>query len=201
MKKNEVEFVRALSKIGLSRTLCESINDIRKTIFEESENEPEQNELYGWAECKGNERTDFENGITPIDKNGKPLYTDEDNLAFYEGYVRFRRREDEKMNFMDKDGNILLDQWFRSVGHFSDGYARVTREDGKRNLIGKDGELVSKDIWFDRIGDNRGGAYPVECTFGDNKKINFINEKGEFLLPAWISRNDWFFDPYTKESL
>ena len=34
MKKNEVEFLNALKKVGFSGSLCESISDIRKAIFE-----------------------------------------------------------------------------------------------------------------------------------------------------------------------
>ena len=42
MKKSEVEFVDALRKVGLSRSLCESVNDIRKVIFEPEEEPVEQ---------------------------------------------------------------------------------------------------------------------------------------------------------------
>jgi hypothetical protein len=34
MKKNEEEFIKALVETGLSSSLCESINDIRKAVFE-----------------------------------------------------------------------------------------------------------------------------------------------------------------------
>ncbi len=34
MNKNEVEFLNALRKSGFSRSLCESVNDIRKAVFE-----------------------------------------------------------------------------------------------------------------------------------------------------------------------
>ena len=37
MKKSEVEFLNALRKVGLSRSLCESVNGIRKAVFEAEE--------------------------------------------------------------------------------------------------------------------------------------------------------------------
>lgn len=37
MNKNEVEFLNALRKIGFSRSLCESVNGIRKSVFESEE--------------------------------------------------------------------------------------------------------------------------------------------------------------------
>jgi hypothetical protein len=37
MKKSEEKFLEALEKVGLSRSLCESINDIRKAVFENEE--------------------------------------------------------------------------------------------------------------------------------------------------------------------
>lgn len=37
MKKSEEKFLEALEKVGLSRSLCESINDIRKAVFESEE--------------------------------------------------------------------------------------------------------------------------------------------------------------------
>lgn len=40
MQNREVEFVRSLRKAGLSSSLCESINDIRKAVFESEEEEP-----------------------------------------------------------------------------------------------------------------------------------------------------------------
>jgi hypothetical protein len=37
MKKNEIEFMRALREAGFSSSLCESINEIRSVIFESEE--------------------------------------------------------------------------------------------------------------------------------------------------------------------
>ena len=37
MKKSEEKFLESLEKAGLSRSLCESINDIRKAVFESEE--------------------------------------------------------------------------------------------------------------------------------------------------------------------
>ncbi len=44
MKKSELEFVEALRKIGFSAPICESINGIRKAVFETSEAEKRKNE-------------------------------------------------------------------------------------------------------------------------------------------------------------
>ena len=37
MNRSEIEFLNALRKVGLSASLCESVNEIRRAVFEESE--------------------------------------------------------------------------------------------------------------------------------------------------------------------
>ena len=65
------------------------------------------------------------------------------NATKKDGLAIAKRISDNKYNFIDANGKLLFDKWFDRLGIFSDGFARVERE-GKCNLIGEDGELLSE---------------------------------------------------------
>ncbi len=136
MKKSEVEFVETLREVGLSKSICESVNNIRKVIFEESS--PEESLSFEEKVEKYNETHD------------RSLFDDVDDSCFDEdGCTEVVL--DGKYNFIDKDGNLLWkgEKWFDDVGFFRDGYIGVEL-DGKHNFIDKDGDLLWKEEkWFD----------------------------------------------------
>ena len=73
-----------------------------------------------------------------------------DLLYWSDGFARVRR-SDRKYNFINKQGELLSEQWFNWVGIFHKGFARVRRED-KWNFIDKKGNYLS-DEWFYSVED------------------------------------------------
>ena len=69
-----------------------------------------------------------------------------DLLYFSDGFARVQRG-DGLMNFINKDGKILSDEWFICVDNFNEGFAKVQRKDDKWNFIDRQGKLLS-DEWF-----------------------------------------------------
>lgn len=66
---------------------------------------------------------------------------------FHNGFARVEREDDGDYlcNFIDKQGKILSDEWFKSVDYFNkDGFARVQRTNGELCKIDKNGKIVSK---------------------------------------------------------
>ena len=185
MKKSELEFVEALRKVGLSRSLCESVNDIRKAVFEEASRE---------------ESLSFEEKIDEYSEtHDRSLFDHVGN--FSEGYARVKLNG--KWNFIDKDGNLLWkgDEWFDYVGLFlSEGYAEVKLDEKGWNLIDKDGNLLWKgDEWFDYV-----------CYFWEgyariklNGKYNFIDKEGNLLWEGekWFDDADDFDEGYAEVEL
>ena len=78
----------------------------------------------------------------------KPLYDKiyKELGNFSDGFVTVYR-QDDKVNFIDKKGSFLSDEWFYGAGDFSDGFGRVENKDERWNFISKEGKLISKD-WF-----------------------------------------------------
>ena len=63
------------------------------------------------------------------------------------------QRGEFEYNYIDKQGKLLLNEWFRDVDYFNkDGLARVQRKDSKWNFINKDGKIIS-DEWFKSVED------------------------------------------------
>ena len=87
-----------------------------------------------------------------------------DFLYFSEGYARIGRG-DMLFNFIDKQGNILSEEWFRWVDIFRDGFAIVRREDYLNNFINKNGKLISKE-WFIYVDFFKDGFARVQRTNG-----------------------------------
>ena len=93
-----------------------------------------------------------------------------DLLYFSEGFARIRR-VDRKYNYIDKQGKILLNEWFEWAGIFYKGFARVRREDYLYNFINTDGKILSKQwfFWADNFHD---GLAVVGRTNGELCKID-----------------------------
>ena len=135
MKRNEVEFVDALRKIGFSNSICESINDIRKAIFEGED---------------GSDNSDLsKDESTKFNRVGE----------FHDGYARVEDRG--VYNFVDESGTILFrGGWLDKAFDFSDGYAAVAQKYNGRinwNWLGKNGKLLFPYKNFDWAGNFEGG--------------------------------------------
>ena len=85
-----------------------------------------------------------------------------------------------RWNYMDKDGNLLLDGWLAGADKFnSRGRARVHRMDNKCAVIGKDMEPVTG--WMDYIGKIAEDAFLLER----DGKYNVLSG-GKLKFDTWL---------------
>jgi hypothetical protein len=101
---------------------------------------------------------------------------------FKDGYAKVELNK--KFNIIDKNGEILSDEWFDNIYYFDDYYEEVELND-KCNLIDKNGELLS-DEWFDEIYNFKDGYAIVEL----NDKYNLIDKNGEIMSDEWFDSED-----------
>ena len=93
-----------------------------------------------------------------------------DLLYWSDGLARVKR-EDSLMNFIDKDGKLLSEEWFEWADDFFDGFALIQRKDTLYNLITTNGKILSEE-WFDWINIFEYGFADVERTNGEQAKID-----------------------------
>ena len=93
-----------------------------------------------------------------------------DLLYWSDGYTRVQRG-DGLMNFIDKNGKLLLNEWFSWVDDFFDGFAKVQRKEDKLyNFIDIKGNVLSSE-WFEFVHCFYGFA-DVQRTNGEQAKID-----------------------------
>ena len=100
-----------------------------------------------------------------------------DLLYWSDGLARIRNWE-KKYNFINKQGELLSEQWFNWVGIFHKGFARVRREDYLMNFINKQGKLLSEE-WFSWVNDFKDGLAVGQRTNGEYFKID---KQGKILV-------------------
>ena len=116
-----------------------------------------------------------------------------DLLYFSDGFAMVQRG-DTLYNFIDKQGKLLLKQWFGWVGNFFNGFAVVRREDNLYNLIDKKGKFLSEE-WFEKAFDFNDGFAKLRRT---NGLRNFIDTKGKILSDEWFNWVDNFQEGFAK---
>ena len=121
--------------------------------------------------------------------------------TFSEGYarvIRHNQRSQSEANLIDKDGNLLLKDWYANVENFSDGLAIISKQmsnansHNTKNFIDKSGKPVFsewyKDIDFDDADNGRRTVARVICRSADGScKYNYMNRNGKPLLGEWLS--------------
>ena len=108
-----------------------------------------------------------------------------DLLYFSDGFARVERKD--KWNFIDRQGNILLNQWFNWVNNFYEGIAIVLRKDMLYTFIDKKGNYLSHE-WFSDVCPFYEGFAVVQRK---DRLYNFIDKQGNFLS------DEWFIDAYS----
>ena len=136
--------------------------------------------------------SDFENGISEVELNGKWNFIDtKGNLLlpkWFDYLCSFVNdfacvELNDKWNFIDSKGNLLSpNQWFDDVSSFSNGFAKI-KLNGKFNFIDSKGNLLSPNQWFEYCGTFKDGFAKIKL----NGKYNFIDSKCRLLSP-----NQWF---------
>ena len=93
-----------------------------------------------------------------------------DLLYYSEGFAVIHRGG-KLYNFIDKQGNILSNEWFKGVRLFNKGFASVQREDSLWNFIDKQGNILSAE-WFIDVSSFYEGFAKVRRTNGRWYKID-----------------------------
>ena len=93
-----------------------------------------------------------------------------DLLYWSEGFARVERG-DGLMNFIDKNGKLLLNEWFEWLDDFFEGLAKVQREDKLYNFINTKGNILSSE-WFEFVHCFDFGFADVQRTNGEYFKID-----------------------------
>ena len=88
-----------------------------------------------------------------------------------------------KWNFINKNRELISDEWFYNVGSFYEGFAAVKIEGKGWNFINQNGEYISED-WYDYVWFFYDGFAMV---YIEGKGCNFINQNGKIISP-----NQWF---------
>ena len=102
----------------------------------------------------------------------------------------------EEIN-IDEISNIK--EWWKHENvidllYWSDGFARVEREDSLMNFIDKDGKLLSKE-WFEWVDDFFEGFAEVQKANGE---WNFIDKDGNYLYNEWFNYLEDFNEGLAK---
>ena len=93
-----------------------------------------------------------------------------DLLYWSDGFAEVQR-EDKLRNLINKQGEILSNEWFEWVGIFHDGLAQVRRGDKLYNFIDTKGRILSEQ-WFSDAYSFKDGFAKVQRTNGEKCKID-----------------------------
>ena len=191
MKKSEVEFVEALREVGLSKSICESVNNIRKVIFEESSPE---------------ESLSFEEKVEK--------YNETHDIGVFDYVERFNDFDGDyvivtlgnKDNIVDeKEGKLLFSEWFDDIDDHAFGDYIIVERDGKESLLDRKGNLLFNNNWFDEVvilgriyKSKEYGWYDIDddehvfeygyALVKMNGKWNFVDREGNLLSDQWFDK-------------
>lgn len=100
----------------------------------------------------------------------------------------------ELWNLIDKQGNLVSKDWFKSVSYFCNGFATVTKPHYYlSNFLKEDGTLLL-DKWYNFLYNFKDG-YAVVC---DHKKRNFVDCEGNFISDVWYDDAKSFSCGYAR---
>lgn len=110
------------------------------------------------------------------------------NHSFSGGYVCVRNRSGG-YNIMDAEGNLLFESWSYEVrfGRFSEGFCSFLEYGNGYGFIDRNGNIITKEL-FEKVQEFRDG-FAVVTKLGNDSLMNFINTKGNLMLP-WMDPND-----------
>lgn len=104
-----------------------------------------------------------------------------DLLYYIEGFARVQRANGD-WNLINKQGELLSNEWFMYVYEFSEGFAAVEKTNGEYNFIDKKGNILSNE-WFIYVGHFKDGFAKVQRTNGE---YNFIDKNGKIISDEWF---------------
>ena len=106
-----------------------------------------------------------------------------DLLYYQENFAKVQRANGD-WNLINKQGEILSNEWFMYVYEFCEGFARVQRStDELWNFIDAKGKILS-DEWFIDVGHFKEGFAKVQRADGLQ---NYIDRQGNILSNEWFN--------------
>lgn len=101
----------------------------------------------------------------------------------------------DKLNFIDTNGELLSQQWFDGMWNFSNKIAKVYLN-GKYNFINTEGKILSQQ-WLDNAWNFMNEFARVQL----NGNWNFINTDGQLLSKEWFDDVWYFNDGFARVEL
>lgn len=142
-----------------------------------------------------------EKGCGIIDKSGNVTYMSSkySEISYYgEDFWMVRRTSDGLENYIDSDGNELLDEWHEQCNPFCNGFG-IVEKNKMKTYVDKNGEFLCKDndgnpLWFNNCSyfDSEGNAMVIG---NDWKFLRFINTSGAFIT-KWYNNKYAVFDVF-----
>lgn len=121
----------------------------------------------------------------------------EDHGDFYDG-VAWVKNGEGKYNYVNKQNQLICQEWFDDAMDFRDGVG-VVRRKNKWNFVNGLGELISR-MWFDDVHYSSEGYAAVKVSNNFNPdnihKWNYINHNGKFISKNWFDWCGWFENGY-----
>ena len=105
-----------------------------------------------------------------------------DLLYYQENFAKVQRANGD-WNLINKQGELLSNEWFMYVYEFSEGFAAVQRTNGEYNFIDKKGNILSNK-WFIDVGHFKEGFAKVQRADGLQ---NYIDRQGNILSNEWFN--------------
>ena len=114
-----------------------------------------------------------------------------DLLYYQENFAKVQRANGD-WNLINKQGEILSNEWFMYVYEFSEGFAIVRNKYHVYNFIDKHGKLLLNE-WFIFVGNFKEGFAIVQRTNGE---YNFIDKNGKIISDEWFNRAGSFCEGF-----
>ncbi len=108
---------------------------------------------------------------------------------FSEGFALvYDETRTKRYNFIDKEGNLISDNWYSDASSFHEGYARVRFGNvpyAGYNFIDKNGNLLLEKNYF--RADDFCNGYAIVADLNESKifEYNILDKRGNFLLKEW----------------
>lgn len=136
-----------------------------------------------------------------IDTNGKRLFNDRHFVKAYpfsEGFAVVKISYNEE-NYIDKNGNFLLETPCYSCLPFYDGYAIVVNKKFEHNVVDKQGNFLFDDwLKYDILGCSE-GLFRVYDS--GSQHFNFIDKTGTLISDNWFTNASSFENGTAKVNL
>lgn len=138
---------------------------------------------YGWGLIVIDDKWNY------INAQGEFMFTEQWPIylsSFYNGIAAVDISKNES-NFVNTEGKLLFPEGsFSSVFEFSrEGLAKVGK-DGKWNWVNDKLQLVSPNLWFDKITNVSWRLAATTYLVSKDGMYNFANEKGQLIFDTWF---------------